>query len=46
MPYVGVGNNVNKEALCWLQIKDSVMCVLCNNNNKHHHHHHHHQGME
>jgi hypothetical protein len=23
----GVGNNVNKEALCWLQIKDSVMCV-------------------
>jgi membrane-anchored glycerophosphoryl diester phosphodiesterase (GDPDase) len=23
----GVGNNVNKEALCWLQIKDNVMCV-------------------
>jgi hypothetical protein len=23
----GVGNNVNKEALCWFQIEDSVMCV-------------------
>jgi hypothetical protein len=47
----GVGNNVNKDALCWLQIKDSVMCVQCsssNNNNyyyHHRHHPHHHQGM-
>jgi hypothetical protein len=40
----GVGNNVNKEASCWLPIKDSVMCVLCNNNN-YYYYHHHHQGM-
>jgi hypothetical protein len=44
----GVGNNVNKETLCWLQIEDSVMCVQSNYYYYYYYyyyHHHHHQGM-